>query len=151
MIETDWDLIDFFSPSENWGNPSLMNLSFVQLLDKYRDFIKTPITISCGTQGAHEEHSLHSVGCAVDILIPKKSLLDSWIDACRFDFTGIGFYPNWMEDNRVVGGLHLEKDPTKTIKKFWMGIGTAKYNTQYVAMSEDNLKVYYFDTLKNAV
>ncbi len=143
MTDADWEILDYFKRDEAWGDPAKMDLHFVRELDALRGFIKTPIIISCGTQGDHTAGSRHFLGLAADCLIPGARLLDAFLTACRFSFTGIGFYPSWEYHGRAVGGLHLERDPTASHKKFWVGVGNRKSNTLYVGLTEENLRTYY--------
>ena len=143
MTEQDWHQIKHFSPAENWGDPSRMEVAFIQRLDAFRSCIESPVIITCGTQGRHRENSLHGYGLAVDCVIPGRPLLDNWIDACRFDFTGLGFYPDWEYKGKQTGGLHLEWDSGEDVRRFWMGIGKHHWDTQYVGMNRTNLQMFY--------
>lgn len=143
MLKSDWDQIKHFTKDENWGDSSLINLELIKELDALRDYLKTAIVITSGTKGTHEPTSNHYTGYAVDVVVPGRNLLDTWIDANRFAFTGIGFYPGWTYESKVVGGLHLEKVTKQPFKKLWMGIGTEKWNMQYVGMNAENLKAFY--------
>lgn len=82
-------------------------------LDDFRDYLGSPIFITCGTQGEHAANSQHYQGKAVDVVFPdtKMGLLDRFIAAERFGFRGIGIYPEWKYQGRDFGGLHLDVRP----------------------------------------
>ena len=147
MTDSEWASLSFFRKNEPWGDPSKMDFRFITELERYRKFIGVPVFIHCGTQGSHSEKSFHSKGVAADVSVPNLNLLDAWIDALRFDFTGIGFYPLWTNTlGEPLGGLHLERNPFSIgrRKKLWIGVSfEGGANTKYVAMSEINLMAYY--------
>ena len=141
MTSKDWSGIRFFSPQENWGNPGLMVLEFVQTLEEFRQYLGLSLVISCGTQGNHTADSWHYKGRAADIIIPDmagKTLLDVGLQASRFGFTGIGLYRDWSYNGKRVGGLHLERAPGIPIRKYWLC--TKEDGAQvYHEFSESNL------------
>ena len=131
MTKEEW--IRFYPEfviNENWGNAELMQLSFLEVLYAWRIYTGIPIFVSYGTQGTHADNSLHYIGFAVD-LIPlrgKIPLVDVFISALRFHFTGIGIYPKWKYNGKVVGGMHLERNPLKIHrKKLWLHADGEKY------------------------
>lgn len=144
MTDAEWQQIQFFSARENWGDAEKMDLEFVKLLDQFRAALGLPVVIACGTQGQHEENSLHHEGRAVDVVVPKlECLMDAWIAASRLPFTGIGLYPMWRMTGRVCGGLHLEYDELSSKpRKYWIGLGTSKQDMNYYAMNWENMKHY---------
>lgn len=99
MNKEDWNKLKYFNENENWGNPSYMDYEFLKKLDKFREYMKTPFVIHNGYEiSGHAKKSQH-------YLIPTKcvdghfkgyniSLLDIYIEAERFGFSGIGLYPN---------------------------------------------------------
>lgn len=82
----------------------------------------------------------HGKGLAIDIIVEGVPLLDVYLTAERFAFTGIGIYPSWTNaEKHKVGGLHLDMrtgDPAR-----WMGLGSGKTQS-YVAFNKANLKLY---------
>lgn len=141
MKDSDWKQILYFRKSEAWGDPSLISPDLMRCLDNYRSYIKTPIIITCGTQGVHVEHSNHNKGTAIDCVIPDYDLVDALFDALRFPFTGIGLYPSWQYLGKTIGGIHLEYAPSTNPKALWMGIGPSSEQT-YIALNHSNLKKY---------
>lgn len=124
MNKADWASIRHFKAEENWGNPGLMQAVLVSELDAFRDYLAQNVVVTCGTQGKHADGSLHYVGRAVDIVVPgwTRPLIDLWIEASRFGFTGIGLYRDWCYNGNKVGGLHLERDHVLGRRKFWIAI-----------------------------
>lgn len=117
-LSSKWANLDHFGPNENWGDPTKMKSKFLRELDDYREFIKRPIFISQGSQGTHAKNSIHYDGLAADILFPGtslKDLPDLLLQATRFAFKGIGFYPYWNYHGDRIGGLHLDMRPTELV------------------------------------
>lgn len=143
MTRQDWESLSHFDATENWGDPDLMEFEFVSELDALRDFEKTRMVVSCGTQGKHARGSLHYIGRAADIVYPDctwDQLLDRFLTALRFEFTEIGIYPDWRFDGRIVGGLHLGLDDLNPCeRKFWIGVRNADGGNEYHAMTANNL------------
>lgn len=137
MKATDWDSIRHFKASENWGDVSKINFQLVKTLDLFRDYIATPIQITCGTQGKHIENSMHYLGKAVDVVFPsikKADLFDLFLCALRFSFGGVGIYPDW----HPMGGLHLDVRDAP-FKAQWIGYNNGSGQI-YLPMTKDNLK-----------
>jgi uncharacterized protein YcbK (DUF882 family) len=104
MIEDDWKNIQHFTKDENWGDWKKMNVAVVWMLDRMRDFIERPIVLHCGYEdGGHTENSQHYLGNAVDCHIVGLSLIDQYLLAERFNWNGIGVYPDFNNP-----GLHLD-------------------------------------------
>ena len=101
-----WKKLRYFSPEENWGDPERIHPRLLILLDSLRDYIGCPIIIHCGTQGKHAKNSYHYRGMAADCHAEGIDLLDFYLAAERFNFTGIGIYPYWNNP-----GLHLDVHP----------------------------------------
>src|SRR3954470_15981094 len=81
----------------------------------------------------------HGKGLAGDILVPSMNLLDLYLTAERFAWTGIGVYPDWQSNGQPVGGLHL--DLRVGVPARWMGLGRGA-NNLYIALNKENLKKY---------
>ena len=118
MTGHDWLKIKHFRKTENWGDEARMDYTLVQTLDRFRELIVVPIVVTCGTQGMHAINSQHYFGKAVDIVFPDctpDKLLNHVLNAMRFpEFMGIGVYPHWQYNGKVVGGLHLDVRHTNT-------------------------------------
>lgn len=141
MLDFEWDEVRHFTKNENWGDASKMSLQFLLCLDSFRDKLGKSIVITCGTQGEHVTGSHHSEGFAVDCVIPDINLIDGFINAVRFPFTGIGIYPDWEYLGKRIGGFHFELVSNMTVvpKKLWMGIGLLS-RQEYIAVTYQNLK-----------
>lgn len=96
-VQIDWNDIRYFSPSENWGDISRIAPALVYKLDALRAFIKKPIIINRAFVLNHPRE--HGFGLAADITIPDLHIVEQYLAAERFDFGGIGVYPD---------GLHLD-------------------------------------------
>lgn len=109
MTQHEWNQIEFFSPDEKWGDPTKMSFQLLRLLDALRRYCGLEILIHNGyaTEG-HSEHSQHYVGRAADLHIQGLTLINQYILAEQFDFSGIGLYPFWNNP-----GLHLDVRPVK--------------------------------------
>lgn len=104
MKKEDWDKSEFFKSGEAWGNADHMAKELIQALNDFRKYVGKPITIHCGTQGAHVTDSAHYRGEAVDLHVSGMHCIDQFLAATRFAaFRGIGLYPFWNSP-----GLHLD-------------------------------------------
>ena len=141
MTPDQWAQIRNFNPEENWGDPTKMDFALLQELDAFRGFIGTEIHVNCGVQGEHVNNSMHYHGKAVDIMFPsvtKEDLFDLWIAAQRFpEFRGVGLYPDWNLDGRVLGGMHLDSRPGN--RALWLGKRSEGGNS-YLPLTLVNLK-----------
>lgn len=108
MLLTDWMDVKGFTINEKWGDPYKMDRVLIYRLVALRAFIRSKIykdaniVIHCG----YEERKLggyHPMGMAVDCHCTGISLMDFYLSAERFQFGGIGVYPNWNNP-----GLHLD-------------------------------------------
>jgi len=135
MTEEQWKEFEFFSPSDNWGNPQLIDYSLVKELEGLRKFIGTAIRIHCATQGVHAPKSYHyAIPCvAVDCSTKGISLVNFYLGAERFGFTGIGIYTWWKKP-----GLHIDRRPIPAgeSKARWASVEEGKY----IALDEKFLK-----------
>lgn len=135
-----WSELRHFKKTENWGDADKMHPGFVQELDRFREFLGSPIVVSCGTQGVHDG-STHSAGLAADLLFPKiplEKLFDVCLDAMRFKFTGIGIYNDWKLGEKVLGGLHLDLRET-SMRSLWIGIRENQAR-RYLPLDKFNLQ-----------
>lgn len=154
-----WEKLRYFKATDTsdvWGDPKLIDDTLLWRLDDFRHYLGVPIHVLHGVKsGGHSSKSYHYVAngaCAVDIIIPKYqySAIDLILDATRFGFTGIGYYPDWKYRGDVVGGLHLdtrplvtESDRTLNYKHArWLGVQTLGGGQKYIAMTFNNLFKY---------
>jgi hypothetical protein len=151
-----WDSLKYFkrdSTIDNWGDPDAISETILYPLDALRDFLNTPIIVSSGTGGQHRAGSYHYVengACAVDIVIPRYSgnTIDLILAVLRFGFTGVGYYPDWRYNGKVVGGFHLDQRPLgmeeSGVPKFkgkrWMGVKDIHGVRQYIPLTYDNIR-----------
>ena len=160
-----WDKLKFFRPDstiDNWGDHELISDNHILRLDDFRRWIGVPIYVTRGVaETGHSDGSQHYpkfdeagnlVGgaTATDIVVPNypRSVFDLILDATRFGFTGIGYYPHWRWNGDTVGGLHLDSRPLKwdadeTINyahSRWIGtLVDGKMN--YESMTYERLKI----------
>lgn len=112
-----------FKPSE-FSEPEKMSPKLLKLLDALRDYLGRPIVITSSTEGKHSKNSQHYLGKAVDIIVPnyRGSLLSLYLLVERFNFTGIGLYPDWKYNGKRIGGLHLDvRDEINEQGARWIG------------------------------
>ena len=70
MTNQDWEEIDHFSPTENWGNAYKMDKNIIYLLEYLRIVFQHPFIIHCGyANSGHSSNSQHYKGKAVDFHI----------------------------------------------------------------------------------
>ena len=104
MTKEQFEQIKYFSPEENWGSPYKMSFALLKGLDALREFVSNRILIHCGySKGGHTKNSQHYLGKAADFHIENMSLINQYLAAERFMFTGIGIYPDWNNP-----GLHCD-------------------------------------------
>lgn len=141
MLSSDWESLRYFTVSENWGDPDLMEVELVTELDAFRHKAGTPIMVTSGTRGKHAPNSQHYIGKAVDIIfpeIPLHKLPDMFLMAMRFNFRGLGIYPFWELSGNITGGLHLDiRDANE--RAMWIGL---KEN-EYIPVSFYDLRKYF--------
>lgn len=142
MNNANWLDIRHFKQDENWGDWKKIEATLIYLLDSYRDKIKTPIYVSCGTQGKHCVGSEHYTGEAVDILFPNKLMRDGGELAQEAEdsgFSSIGIYNCWKLQGVSTLGMHLGVRKVKATKR-WIGI-----ESQYLPFNMVNIKRYFID------
>lgn len=161
-----WKTLRYFSRRENWGKPDLVDPKLLLILDAYRHELQVPLYVSKGVSppGSHDaQDSAHYIdektgyASAVD-LIPLLSqcsaltLLDCYLLATKYPFSGIGIYPHWRlskiaGSGKIVerGGLHLDTKTRNNLSPFraaghWIGIPGKGYKQQYMGVSKWNLR-----------
>jgi hypothetical protein len=150
MTMSDWKHINYMHyRHENWGSPvTSISKSLVFNLENLRIFANKPcvLTSKAFTQSGHSPKSQHYVGNAADWRLLNSSLVEMYILAERFNFTGIGLYPpiHIVNENieRVSGKLPFvhtdvrELDPLN-VQSRWIGIP--------VQCKDENLSLRYFE------
>lgn len=110
-----------------------MDFGLLKRLDALREFVSYPIIIHCGyASDGHVKDSQHYLGRAVDFHIKNVSLINQYLMAERFIFTGIGIYPDWNNP-----GLHCDvrhKNHEQSQDR-WV-----KLNGKYVVLNEDAIR-----------
>lgn len=133
MTQEQWKLIRYFGLHENWGDPKKMSFDLLKKLDALREFCGNMIIIHCGydTTG-HSENSQHYLGRAADFHIAGVSLVNQYLLAERFNFGGVGIYPNWNNP-----GLHCDVRDKLTEEPYnrW-----AKVEGKYISLNETVLR-----------
>ena len=131
----------YFKESE-FENFSLMNTELLSNLDSLREYLAVPIIISSSTGGEHEVGSQHYQGNAVDIVIPnyRGSLFSLYLIIERFNFTGIGIYPDWQYNGSKLGGFHLDQRFVKNQGARWIGLSNqVSGKNKYIGLTAKNL------------
>ncbi len=152
-----WEKVQKYFPrhsdSDKWGSSSEIADDLLLVLFDLRSYIGVPIYVLGGVGGNHSKNSFHYIqngACACDIAIPDYpgSPVDLLFDVFRFDFRGVGFYPDWKYKEGVQAkGLHLDRRPLKWDPDFtlnykesrWLGV---KDNGKqiYLPLTYTNLK-----------
>ena len=149
-ITTD-DLIKIkYMANDNWGDIFKMSSFLVFTIEAMRFLAKNPIVLTSPayTGRGHSKNSLHYIGQAADIRVLGMSLMDMFILASRFPFTGIGIYPH--ADHPF---LHVEIDELIPFENrgLWIGIKSkcpeklARGEWDYVTFNEENLKELVYE------
>lgn len=161
--ETWKKVAPYFKPDskiDNWGDPDAIDDTHLLRLYDFRVWIDCPIYVTAGVKNSgHSKNSYHypresegkKVAFATDIIIPDydATAYDLVLDATRFGFTGIGYYPHWKFKGEVVGGLHLDSRPLKWDKDHtinyahsrWMGVPLGGKQS-YIALNWHNMLAY---------
>jgi len=131
MTSEEWKQIRHFAPTENWGDPGKMRFELLMKLDALREFCGNPIIIHCGyaTEG-HSQSSQHYLGKAADFHIEGVSLINQYLLAERFNFAGIGLYPDWKNP-----GLHCDVRSKQKPYNRW-----ARVEGRYVFLNDSTLR-----------
>ena len=104
MTKNEWNQIEHFDPKEKWGDSEKMSFELLKRLDALREFCGHRIIIHCGyAVNGHTKDSQHYLGRAADFHIAGVSLVNQYLLAERFNFGGIGVYPEWNNP-----GLHCD-------------------------------------------
>jgi hypothetical protein len=118
-------------------NPTIQS-PVAEELKRFADTVGDLIVTSALRPGDTGEHGR---GLAVDVIAPGYAgrLLDLYLSAERGLWKGIGVYPAWQLNGKVVGGLHLDLRAGPAAR--WLGTGSGK-NQLYLALSQENLKKF---------
>jgi uncharacterized protein YcbK (DUF882 family) len=111
MNPIEWKKFKYFV-KEEFNSPEKMAFAHIKRLDKFRDNIQTPIIVTSDFR--ESDTSIHGKGLATDIVFPKMNLdklYYLYLEAERHNFTGIGIYPHWQLDGKIIGGLHIDSRP----------------------------------------
>jgi hypothetical protein len=99
-----WELVEHFSPGENWGVPDEIVVKLVFLLDALRAYIDRPIHLNNAFElSGHLEGSQHYLGRAADISARGMGCWDLGWAAMQLPFTGLVIYPHW-----ITPGIHVD-------------------------------------------
>lgn len=159
MTEKDWESIKYMHYRvENWGTPVTgISKALVFNLENLRIFANKPCVLTCKafTQDGHSPNSQHYKGNAADWRLLNASLVEMFILAERFNFSGIGLYPPIQiigEDIEEVKGklpfIHTDTrsyDPLN-VQNRWIGIPVQQedknFNLEYFPLNVENFNRY---------
>ncbi len=121
-----WKELKYFKRSE-FPEPEKMDETLMRNLDALRGYLGVSIIITYSTNGSHSKKTQHTEGFAVDVVVPnfKGSIFSLYLVVERFNFTGIGVYPNWKYKGKMIGGLHLDNRILETVYTQgarWLGV-----------------------------
>lgn len=143
-----------FRSDENFGSPDLMDHSLLYVLDEWRADLGIPVYVSRGYDEQAAKHSAHRPQAdgnayAVDVIPCLQgtdvTLFDCFQLALRYDFYGVGIYPDWRYTFET-GGLHLDRHPRRNFRG-WQRAGTwigyrENGKPKYAGVTTFNLKKY---------
>jgi len=136
-----WGILHHFKPDskvDKWGDPARMDANVLVKLDRLRHFIGHPIYVTSGFRGG--DPNIHGQGRAVDVMCPgfPSCVFDLYLIAERFNFKGIGIYPHWHWNDKVIGGLHLDERqiPLKNQGFNFKG-------ARWIGVKSDGINIYY--------
>jgi uncharacterized protein YcbK (DUF882 family) len=93
----------------SYGDYDKLSQELLSQLELLAAELKQELLITSGYR-PNDPSSQHRLGLAVDVVPSVKiKLLDLYLAAERFKFTGIGVYPDWKNGSgEITGGLHLD-------------------------------------------
>lgn len=143
ISSANYSSLKYFKASE-FSFPELMCPKFLTKLDHFREFLGSRLIITSSNSGLHCQNSYHYQNIAVDVMAPDiTSLIDFWIAAEKFNFSGIGLYPDWKYIGNIHGGLHIDDRPIINHGARWMCKINEKFEKKYFKLSHDNLSELY--------
>lgn len=143
MSDDVWSSLKYFrkkSTQDNWGQPDKMSPLLLLKLDRFREFINSPLIVTSGYRA--NDPGQHGKGLAVDVIAPGwgKPFFDLYLAAERFGFKGIGIYQGWQYKGNAINGLHLdERDTEGKPGARWMGLGNSRDKNIYYTFNLENL------------
>lgn len=154
--EETWEKVSKYfrkdSEGDNWGDIDAIQDEALLVLFDFREYIGVPIHILWGTNGKHAVDSAHYIqngASAFDVAIPdySGSPIDLLFDVFRFDFRGVGYYPDWRYGGKQAKGLHLDRRPLKMDddgtfnyrESRWLGVKGTEGQV-YLPLNYENLK-----------
>lgn len=150
MTEAEWSQILHFKPTEI-TDPTKIQFSIMSELERWRDYTEMKTLIISSTGGVHLNDSQHYLGLAIDCMIVDRPNSTTFLDLCfsvfRFNFTGIGIYPDTRytdEKGRILrGSFHLDmRQPGKLGERaLWIGV-KPDGKMRYLPLSEANLRAF---------
>jgi hypothetical protein len=122
----DWSLVKHFTRDEWVKDPDRIAPDVVYLLDEMRDEAKVSIVIHVAWDDTgHVKQSSHysgwssDVANAVDFHFVGWTLLEQWLFAERFPWSGIGMYPYWNQPGLHCDLRRLGRDHSHLGKRWW--------------------------------
>ena len=140
MDTLSWKALKYMTIKDNWGDPMKMSKALVYNMENMRAYCGKACVLTCPaySNSGHTPNSQHALGNAADVRILHATLLEMYILAERFNFTGIGLYPN-----NGTPFIHVDMRPTDplNVQSRWIAIGDPN-NWTYTALNEENIRKY---------
>jgi uncharacterized protein YcbK (DUF882 family) len=139
-----------FDSKHNTGEYSKLSQDLIKYVNQLSDYLNdmygyTEIIITSGYR-EKDNSSQHREGKAFDIMClnDKIRLIDFYLAAERFPFTGIGVYPDWKARDKVYGGIHVDVRSLEDNKGArWFGVrNMLTGKNDYLGLTSDNLRKY---------
>lgn len=141
MSDDDWNNIHYMHYKNNdWGDYTKIHRELVFNIENMRRIVDKPFILTCPAyaQSGHSPTSTHGLGKALDGKFLNSTLLEMYIWAERFNFSGIGLYPN--NGNPFIHLDTRDYNPLDNQSR-WIAIGDPN-NWTYIALNEENIRKY---------
>ncbi len=105
----------------------------------FQSYIACPVIVTSALREG--DPAEHGKGLAIDIIVPayEGRLMDLYLAAERFNFGGIGVYPDWHYNGMQSGGLHVDVRMAPGKGARWTGIKDKSGKNQYLALDKSTL------------
>ena len=150
----DWATVRHFTPAEWLYDPDRVEWDVVLLLDEQRDAHALTLpgvryVVHCAWEaGGHDAADSSHYGAlatAVDyhaeVAGVPVPLLDLWLHAERFPWSGVGLYPHWYSPGLHCDLRRLGRDHPSLGKRWWRDVPTPEGKPNYKSLDRELLRL----------